>query len=125
MNSVLISLLATAALFAAAAIVGFRLGRFPKPYPVALLSIHIVLFFLVGIGVGVSMNKIEAALSPESLAIVALCCAGPPLIALLVTGIVLICIKTKKRGWIIAHKLAMYLLGLSVLGSGVFAVLKR
>jgi len=124
MSSFLISLFVTAAIFAAAVIVGFRLSRSPKPYPVILLAAHIVLFFLIAVGIGACMNKIEAV-AKGSLATVSLCFAGPPLIVLFVSGIVMIWSKQKKRGWILVHKLAMYGLGLSIAGAGLFMALKR
>jgi hypothetical protein len=123
--SALISLGVTAAFFVAATLIGFRLERSPKPYPIPLLSAHIALFFLIAIGIGVCMNKIDAGTKALSPATVSLCCAGPSLIALLVSGVVMICSKQKRRGWMLMHKAAMYFLALSLLAGGVLTALKR
>ena len=125
MTSALISFFVLAAFFAVAVILGFRLARSAKPYPKILLSAHIVFFFLIAVGIGACMNTIETALSASSLAIVSLCFAGPAIIALFVTDIVMIFSKQKKRGWIFAHKLAMYFLGASIAGAGICLALKR
>ena len=125
--AVLLSFLVTAAFFSVAVVIGFRLARSAKPYPFTLLASHVVLFFLIALGIGACMNAADAGTNgtPMSLATVSLCFAGPALIVLFVTGVWMIWSKQKKRGWILAHKLAMYFLGLSIGVAGILAVLKR
>jgi hypothetical protein len=124
MNSALISLTVLAAIFVAAALVGFRLERSPRPYPLTLLLPHIALFLLIAVGIGVCMNKIEEVTKQEmSPATMALCFAGPALIVCLLSGIVMICAKQKKRGWIITHKLATSFLALTLVAAGILTIM--
>lgn len=126
MNSVLISFLVSALIFGAAVAVGFRLARSPKPYPLGWLGLHIVLFFLVAIGIGACMNAIESVTGSTTMSIgtMVLSFAGPPLIALFISGVFMLFGKKKRRAWIVVHKVAMYLLALSIGASGVFAVMQ-
>lgn len=124
MTSFLVSLMVTLTFFVLAALVGFRLARSPKPYPLTWLAGHIALFFLIAVGIGTSMGKIEAAKAETSIAMMALTFAGPPLIVCLVSGIVMICIKKRNRGWIFVHKLGVYGLALALVSSGIFMALR-
>ena len=124
MNPVLISLTVTAAFFVVAVVLGFRLGRSPKPYPKILLSAKIVLFFVIAYGIGECLNKIQGVTTGTSLAKVALFTALGLLWANLVSGIVMIFLKQKNRRWILAHKLGMILMALSLVAAGIFMALK-
>ena len=125
MNPVLISLIVTVAFFVVTVILGFRLGRSPKPYPKLLLSIHIVLFFVITYGIGECLNRMNGTTTGTSPAKVSLLIALSFLWASLVTGIVMIFIKKKNRGWILAHKLTMFLMALSFVAAGIFLAVKR
>jgi hypothetical protein len=124
MNPVLISLLVTAAFFVVAIVLGFRLGRYPKPYPKALLSAKIVLFFVIAYGIGECLNRIKGATTDTSLAKVSLFTALGLLWANLGSGIVMICLKKKNRRWILAHKLGMVLMAVSLVAAGIFMAMK-
>jgi hypothetical protein len=125
MNPVLISLMVTVAFFVVAIVLGFKLGRSPKPYPKILLSIHITMFFVIAYGIGECLTRIKGAASDPSLASVSLFVALGSLWASLLSGIVMIFIKKKNRGWILAHKLTMFSAAISFVATGVFLVLKR
>jgi len=125
MNPVLISLLVTAAFFAVAIVLGFKLGRSPKPYPKILVAAKIVLFFVIAYGIGECLTRMQGATTETSLSKVLLFIALGSLWASLASGIVMICIKKKNRGWILTHKLTMFLMALSFVAAGVFLLLKR
>ena len=125
MNPVLISLLVTAAFFAVAIVLGFKLGRSPKPYPKILVAAKIVLFFVIAYGIGECLTRMQGATTETSLSKVVLFIALGSLWASLASGIVMICIKKKNPGWILAHKLTMFLTALSFVAAGVFLLLKR
>jgi len=123
MNPVVFSLLVTAVFFGVAIVLGFKLGRSPKPYPKVVLIAHMAMFFVIAYGIGESLNRI--GVTPEmSLAKVSLFSALGLLWANLVSGIVMICLKKKNRGWIVAHKLTMFLMALSLVAAGVFAAIR-
>lgn len=124
MNAVLISLAATVAVFVVAVVLGLRLGKSPKPYPKLLLSAHAVMFFAVAYGIGACLDKLSKTPTDPSLAKVALLVALGLLWANLVSGIVMICLKQKNRGWILAHKLAMFAMAFSLLAAGIFMAMK-
>jgi hypothetical protein len=124
MNSVLISLLVTAVFFVVAIILGFRLGRSSKPYPKLLLSAHAVMFFAIAYGIGACLDKLKGVTTGTSLAKVALFVALGLLWANLVSGIVMICLKKKNRGWILAHKLTMFSIAISLVVAGIFMAMK-
>jgi hypothetical protein len=124
MNSVLISLLVTAAFFVVPVVLGFRLGRLPKPYPKVLLIFHGVMFFPIAYGIGACLDKLSKTTTDTSLAKVALLVALGLLWANLVSGIVMICLKKKNRGWILAHKLAMFVMAFSLVAAGIFMTIK-
>jgi hypothetical protein len=124
MNSVLISLMVTAAFFVVAVILGFRLGRSPKPYPKILLSCHAVMFFAIAYGIGACLDKLSKTTTGRSLAKVALLVALGLVWANLVSGIVMICLKKKNRGWVLAHKLTMFAMAASLVAAGIFMAMK-
>ena len=124
MNPVLISLTVTAAFFVVAVVLGFRLGRSPKPYPKLLLSAKIVLFFVIAYGIGECLNRIKGVTTDTSLAKVSLFTTLGLLWANLGSGIVMIFIKKKNRGWILVHKLGMILMALSLVAAGIFMAMK-
>ena len=124
MNPVLISLTVTAAFFVVAIVLGFRLGRSPKPYPKLVLSIHILMFFVIAYGIGECLNRIGVT-TDTTLAKVSLFTALGLLWANLASGIVMIFLKKKNRGWILAHKLGMILMALSLVAAGIFLAVKR
>jgi hypothetical protein len=115
----------TVVFFVGAIILDFRLGRSPKPYPKILLSIHILMFFVIAYGIGESLNRMKGATTDSSLAKVSLFVALGLLWANLASGIVMIFIKKKNRGWILAHKLTMFFMAFSFVAAGIFMVLKR
>ena len=123
MNPILICLLVTVAFFVVAIVLGFKLGRSPKPYPKILLFAKSVLFFVIAYGIGECLNRIGVT-TDTSLAKVSLFTALGLLWANLVSGIVMIVLKQKNRGWILAHKLGMILMALSLVASGIFMVMK-
>ena len=125
MNSVLISLSVTAAFFVVAIVLGFRLGRSPKPYPKLLLSAHALMFFAIAYGIGVCLDKLSKITTDASIAKVALFVALGLLWANLVSGIVMICLKKKNHGWILAHKLTMFAMAVSLVAAGIFMAMKR
>jgi len=124
MNSVLISLSVTAAFFVVAAVLGFRLGRSPKPYPKLLLSVHALMFFAIAYGIGACLDKLSKTATDASITKVVLLVALGLLWANLVSGIVMICLKKKNRGWILAHKLVMFAMAISFVAAGVFMAMK-
>ena len=123
MNSFLVCWIVTAAFFAVSVVLGFRLKRCPKPYPKILLASHIVLLFLIGLGIGQCLDKIKGVTTGTSLATVALYVAGATINVSLVSGIVMLFSKQKKRGWILTHLMAALLMGLAILVAGVFRAL--
>ena len=125
MNPILISLMVTVAFFVVTVILGFRLGRSPKPYPKLLLSIHIVMFFVITYGIGECLNRMNGTTTGTSPAKVSLLVALSSLWASLVTGIVMVCIKKKNRGWILVHKLTMFFAALAFVAAGIFLVLAK
>ena len=124
MNPILICWLVTVAFFVVAIVLGFKLGRSPKPYPKILLSAKIVLFFVIAYGIGECLTRMQRATTDTSLAKVALFVALGSLWASLASGIVMVCIKKKNRGWILAHKLTMFLMALSFVAAGIFLMVK-
>lgn len=120
----LLSYTITAALFALAVVLGFRLGRHAKPYPPDLLILHIAPFFFIVLGIGQCMSAIDAILPATSVAMSVFYLAGPALIALFISGVVLCLSKRKVRAWVIIHKVAMYCLGLSIVASFVLAMVR-
>ncbi len=125
MNPVLIALIVTAVFFMVAIVLGFRLGRSPRPYPKIVLIPHILLFFAITYGIGECLNRIAGGTTALPLAKVALLVALGSLWASLVSGIVMLCIKKKNRGWIMAHKLTMIIAALSFVATGIFMVMKQ
>ena len=125
MNSALISLMVTVVFFVVAIVLGFRLGRSPKPYPKLLLSIHIAMFFVIAYGIGECVTRITGATTDTSPVKVSLYVALGSLWASLVSGIVMIFIKKKNRGWILAHKLTMFFVAFSFAAAGIFLALKK
>ena len=125
MNPILISLLVTVAFFVVAIVLGFKLGRSPKPYPKILVAAKIVLFFVIAYGIGECLTRMQGATTETSLSKVVLFIALGSLWASLASGIVMTCLKKKHRGWILAHKLTMFLTALSFVAAGVFLLLKR
>ena len=124
MNPVLIALIVTVVFFAVAIVLGFRLGRSPRPYPKLVLIPHILLFFAITYGIGECLTRIAGRTTALPLAKVALLVALGSLWASLVSGIVMLCIKQKNRRWIMAHKLTMFAAALSFVATGIFMVLK-
>ena len=125
MNPILICLLVTVAFFVVAIVLGFKLGRSPKPYPKILLITHMAMFFVIAYGIGECLTRMQGATTDSSLAKVALLVALGSLWASLASGIVMLCIKKKNRGWILAHKLTMFLMVLSFVAAGIFLAVKR
>ena len=125
MNPILLCLLVTVAVFGMAVALGFKLGRSPKPYPKLLLSIHIAMFFVIAYGIGECLTRMQGATTDSSLAKVALLVALGSLWASLASGIVMLCLKKKNRGWILAHKLTMFLAAVAFVAAGIFLALKR
>src|SRR5690242_7797653 len=66
MSSVLSSMIVTVVFFVIAIVVGFRLERSPKPYRLALLSAHIVLFVLIAGGIVRASTKSTACQETSS-----------------------------------------------------------
>lgn len=124
MDPILIALIVTVVFFVVAVILGFRLGRSPRPYPKLVLIPHILLFFAITYGIGECLSKIAVGTADLSLAKTALLVALTALWASLVSGIVMLCFKQKKRRWILAHKMTMFAAALSFVAAGVFVVLK-
>ena len=125
MSPALISLLVTVVFFVVSIVFGFRLGHSSKPYPKLLLSAHILMFFVIAYGIGECLTRMQGATNDTSLAKVALLVALGALWASLASGIVMLCLKQKHRGWILAHKLTMFLIALSFAAAGIFLALKR
>jgi hypothetical protein len=125
MNPILIALLVTVVFFAVAVILGFRLGRSPRPYPKIVLIPHILLFFAITYGIGECLTKIAGGTTNLPLAKIALLVALASLWASLVSGIVMLCLKKKNLGWIKAHKLTMFVAAFSFVAAGVLLVMKR
>lgn len=125
MNSILISLLVTAVFFVVAVVLGFRLGKSPKPYPKVLLICHALMFFAIAYSIGACLDKLSKTTTDTSLAKGALLVALALLWANLVSGIVMICLKQKNRGWILAHKVAMFVMAFALVAAGVLMVMKR
>ena len=125
MNPILMCLLVTTAFFVVAVVVGFRLQRSPKPYPKALLFAKIALFFVIAYGIGECLTRIKGVPTDTSLAKASLFVALGLLWANLVSGIVMIFLKKRNRGWILVHKLGMILMALSLVAAGIFMAIKR
>jgi hypothetical protein len=124
MNPVLISLAVTVVFFVITILLGFKLGRSPKPYPKILLITHMAMFFVIAYGIGEFLTRIKAVTSGPTLPIIFLFIALGSLWASLASGIVMLCLKKKNRGWILAHKLTMFLAALAFVAAGVFLVAK-
>ncbi len=125
MHPVLICLLVTVAVFGLAVALGFKLGRSPKPYPKVLLITHMAMFFVIAYGIGECLTRMKEVTSGPSLPIISLLVALGSLWASLASGIVMLCLKKKNRGWILAHQLTMFLAALAFVAAGVFLVVKR
>jgi hypothetical protein len=125
MNPVLICLLVTVMVFGIAVALGFKLGRSPKPYPKIVLIAHMAMFFVIAYGIGECLTRIQGATTDTSLPKVALFVALGLLWANLASGIVMLCLKKKNRGWILAHKLTMFLIALSFMAAGIFLAVKQ
>ena len=125
MNPILICLLVTVAVFGMAVALGFKLGRSPRPYPKVLLITHMAMFFLIAYGIGECLTRMQGATTNTSAAKVALLVALGALWASLASGIVMLCLKQKLRGWILVHKLTMFLAALAFVAAGVFLALNR
>ena len=124
MNPALISLVVTVVLFIVAIILGFKLGRSPRPYPKNVLVPHILLFFAITYGIGDCLTRIAGGTTVMSLTKIALFVALTSLWLSLASGIVMLCIKRKNRGWTMAHKLTMFSAALSFVATGIFMVMK-
>ena len=124
MNPILICLLVTMVVFGIAVALGFKLGRSPKPYPKVLLITHMAMFFLITYGIGECLTRMQGATTEPSVAKVVLLVALGSLWASLVSGIVMLCLKQKHRGWIRIHKLTMFLAALAFVVAGVLLVAK-
>lgn len=125
MNPILICLLLTVAVFGMAVALGFKLGRSPRPYPKVLLITHTAMFFLITYGIGECLTRMQGATTDASAAKMALLVALGSLWASLASGIVMLCLKKKNRGWILAHKLTMFLMAFSFVAAGIFLALKH
>lgn len=125
MNPLLICLLVTLAFFAVAVVLGFKLGKSPRPYPKVVLIIHMAMFFAIAYGIGECLTRIQGMMPVPTLAKTALLVALGLLWANLLSGIVMLCLKKKNRGWISAHKLTMFLMAFSLVAGGILLVLKK
>ena len=124
MNPVLIALLVTVVCFAVAIVLGFRLGRSPRPYPKLVLIPHILLFFAITYGIGECLSRIASGTTALPLVKVALFVALASLWASLVSGIAMLCIKKKNPRWIMVHKLTMFSAAISFMATGILLVMK-
>jgi len=125
MNPIFICLLVTVVIFVVTILLGFKLGSSPKPYPKILLITHMVMFFVIAYGIGECLTRMQGATTDRSLAKFALLVALGSLWASLASGIVMLCLKKKHRGWILAHKLTMFLMALAFVAAGIFLMVKR
>jgi hypothetical protein len=124
MNPASIALTVTVVLFAFAVVLGYRLGRSPRPYSKFVLIPHILLFFVITYGIGECLNRMKSGPTDLPLTRVALFVALGSLWANLASGIVMLCIKQKNRRWIMTHKLTMFSAAVSFVATGIFMVMK-
>ncbi len=124
MDSVLNSMAVTAIFFAIAVVVGRRLEHSPKPYGVAILSTHIVLFLLVAGGIMASIYKIDAATEGKLLSTISLYVVAMTLLGNLTIGTIMAVAKQKNKKLIFAHKLSTSLMAISIFAGIAFMVIK-
>jgi len=124
MNPALISLVETVVFFIVTIVLGFRLGRSPRPYPKIVLIPHILLFFGITYGIGDCLNRIAGGTTAMSLTKIALFVALTSLWLSLASGIVMLCIRKKSSRWTKAHKLTMFSAAVSFVATGIFMVMK-
>jgi uncharacterized PurR-regulated membrane protein YhhQ (DUF165 family) len=122
MSSVLSSMIVTVLFFVIAIVVGFRLERSPKPYRLALLSAHIVLFVLIAGGIVACLYKINGVSGNKFFSTLSLYLAALPLVTSLVTGAIMVIIKQKNLGLILGHKVSMFFMAISVVAGVVFMI---
>ncbi len=124
MDSVLISMVVTAAFFVVTATLGFRLGRSAKPYGVVKLSAHIFLFLFVLSGVIASAYKLHGVIGDKLYSTIAIYLAGLTLLSNFAIGICMAVIKQKNSKLILAHKLSTSLMAASILSGIIFLIAK-
>jgi hypothetical protein len=95
MDSVLNSMVVTAIFFAIAVVVGRRLERSPKPYGLAILSVHISLFLLIAGGVIASIYKINGVIEGKMLSTISLYIVAMTLLGNLTIGTIMAISKQK------------------------------
>jgi hypothetical protein len=106
MDSVLNSLVMTGIFLATAAAVGIRLGRSGKPYGVAKVVLHIILFILVLSGVIASIYKFQLIADAGQYSKLSLYVTLLALLTNVAVGIRMIVVKTTNAKMIATHKLS-------------------
>jgi hypothetical protein len=106
MDSVLNSLVMTGIFLATAAAVGIRLGRSGKPYGVAKVVLHIILFILVLSGVIASIYKFQLIADAGQYSKLSLYVTLLALLTNVAVGIRMIVVKTTNANMVATHKLS-------------------
>ena len=121
MDSVLNSLVVTGIFLATAAAVGIRLGRSGKPYGVAKVALHIILFILVLSGVIASIYKLQLIADAGQYSKLSLYVTLLALLTNVAVGIRMIVVKTTNAKMITTHKLSTFIMALSLIVSIILA----
>lgn len=124
MESVLISMVVTAAFFVVTATLGYRLGRTAKPYGVVKLATHIFFFLFVSSGVIASAYKLQGVTGDKLYSMIAIYVTGLTLLSNLTIGFCMAVIKRKNRNLVLAHKLSTLLMAVSILAGIIFLIVK-
>ncbi len=124
MDSVLVSVIVTGLFIVINAAVGSRLGRLGKPYGVAKLAIHIILFLLVTAGLIASVYKLQGVVHDKLYSTISLYVIGLTLLTNLVVGVTMTRIKKVNVKLVLVHKLSTFLMAVSIIASIIFLTVK-
>ncbi len=124
MDSVLVSVIVTGVFVVMTAAVGGRLGRLGKPYGVAKLAIHIILFLLVTAGLIASVYKLHGVVHDKLYSTISLYVIGLTLLTNLVIGVIMAIIKNVNLKLVLVHKLSTFLMAVSIIVSIIFLTVK-
>ena len=125
MHLVLIKVLITLAWYIVNLFVGFRLAHMPKPYGWVKMTIHIVLFIFIMNGVVSSIYSLHVVAGNSKIySMIALYVAALTVMVNLIVGVRMLFGKGKNRALTLIHKQSAFGMGIALLASVVFLLVK-
>ena len=124
-RSVLTSAVANIGFLVIQVVLGFRLGGSGKPYRKGLLVTHVIVFLLLLAGWVATFWKLQGVAENKAFSALALEVAGLGLLVAMVVGVVMAFFrKTVSPKLVLAHKVAMFVVAVGMIGGVLFIALK-